>query len=206
MSLRTRLFIIISIVVLFVLGVSVFLVVSSKKKAVAPGTTDGQPGAPAGSDVIDNSNFDQSRLPGATPPAAPAPANLPIKPSTALEVEQNAAKQIAKIFVERYNTFSTDNNLQNIREVEELVTPTLWKKLSARLGSTTPAPFYMVITTQAFSTSIADWQDATAQVTIQTNKTTQKNGAITTARETITVTMTKLGNSWLVDSYSVAKP
>lgn len=199
MPLRTRLFIIISIIVLFVLGVSVFLLVSTRKKTAVPAPNGVSPS------VIDSNNFDQSKLPGATPPATPAPTNLPVKPLTALETEQNAVKQIAKIFVERYNTFSTDNNFQNIREVQEIVTPTLWKKLSARLGSTTPAPLYMVVTTASVSTSITDWQNMSAQVTVQTRKNTQKNGVITAVNETFTVTMAKLGNNWLVDSFTIAK-
>lgn len=205
MTLRTRLFIMVSIIVLFVLGVSLILLISAKKKAAVP-TITGEQNVPTESNVIDSSNFDQSNLSGATPSVAPAPTNLPIKPPTALEMEENAAKQIAKIFVERYNTFSTDNNFQNIREVEEIATPTLWKKLSLRLGRATPAPLYMVVTTQAFSTSIADWQDTTARVAIQTRKTTKNNGAATTTQETIMVMMAKQGSKWLVDSFVVTKP
>lgn len=208
MPLRTRLFIIISIIVLFVLGVSVFLLLSARKKSAVPaGATGGEATPTAGSNVIDSSNFDQSKLPGATSAIAPAPTTMPSQPATALEIEQNAAKQIAKIFVERYNTFSTDNNLQNIREVEELVTPTLWKKLSMRLTSATaPASPYMVVTTQAMSTAIATWQDTVAQVVIQARKTTDRNGTTTTAEETITVAMVKQGNNWLVDNFTAPTP
>lgn len=204
MPLRTRLFIIISIVVLFVLGVSVFLLISSKKKAgVAPA---GQTTAEAdGSGAIDG-GFVEPQSPASAPAAAAPAGRLPSKPLSAAEAEQNAAKQIARIFVERYNTFSTDNNFQNIREVEEIVTPALGKKLSARLASAAPAPVYMVVATVAVATSIAEWGDASAQVIIQARKTTQKSGAAETIQETITVTMAKQGGKWLVDSYASARP
>ena len=201
MPLRTCLFIIISIIVLFVLVVSVSLLVVSKKKAVAPAAV-GESSAPAGANAVDSGNLGQLK----SLEAVAAPVNLPIKPSTELETEQNAAKQMAKIFVERYNTFSTDNNLQNIREVKELVTPALWKKISARLKNAVSASLYLAVTTEAISSSIVDWQDITAQVAIQARKTTRKNDATATAQETITVVMAKQGGNWLVDSYTTAKP
>lgn len=204
MSLRTRLFIVISIVVLFVLGVSVFLLISSKKRAGGASAGPTTAGA-EGSGAIDG-GFVGPQSPETAPSAVAPAGSLPIKPLSAAEAEQNAAKQIARIFVERYNTFSTDNNFQNIREVQELVTPALWKKLSARLESAPPSPVYMAVTTKAIATSVADWQDTSARVVIQTSKTTSKNGAAATVQETIAVTMAKQEGNWLVDSYTSARP
>jgi len=90
MPLRTRLFIIISIIVLFVLVVSVSLLVVSKKKAVAPAAV-GESSAPAGANAVDSGNLGQLK----SLEAVAAPVNLPIKPSTELETEQNAAKQMS---------------------------------------------------------------------------------------------------------------
>lgn len=188
MSLRARLFIMISLLVLFVLGVVLFLTVLAKKKA-------------ATEEALKNETASQTSVPST--PSAPVPVK-PVLP-TALEVEQNAVKQLAKVFVERYSTYSTDNNFQNIREVQELVTAPLWKKLSARLGSGSTSPFYMVITSRAYGVSLSDWQADAATVNVQIRKSTMKNGATTSANETIVVTMVKQDKAWLVDNFVTQK-
>ena len=86
MSLRARIFIIASILVLLILGISIFLVVRNKNtepQTVAPTdntavTGNGQPNSP-------------------TSVGAQAPAGLPAKVATPLEAQKNAVKKSNEI-------------------------------------------------------------------------------------------------------------
>ncbi len=194
MSLRARIFIIVSILVLLILGISIFLVVSNKNKNTQPqisqtgmtgnnaGVTGGQTGSP-------------------TSVGAQAPAGLPAKTATPLEAEKNGAQQLAKVFVERYGTYSTDNNFQNIKDAQTLVTQSLWLKISAPITSktTTSAGNFIGMTTKVISMDLTGWSDTKATVELKTTRTEEKNGVVTTRYQNATVDMVKVNASWLVD-------
>lgn len=197
MPLRTRLFIVISLVVLLVLAVSLVLVINSRRNKARPAEPSSSQ-TPAGQ-IIDQTNFDNGQL-NQIPAPIPAPAG---KVATPVEVEQNTAKQFAKIFIERFGSYSSDSNFQNVKDVQALVTPSLWRTLSKTIGAGGGA--YVGVTTEALNASLSSWNSTTAVITIKTRETTTKNGATTVAYRDATITMVKTGDSWLVDSYSWAK-
>jgi hypothetical protein len=197
MPLRTRLFIIISIVALLILGISVFLLIAGKKSS-APVN---QP-SNAGSDGNLPTN---NTVPGGVQPTI-IPNGVPIKPATTAEIEKNAAKQLAKIFVERFNTYSSDNAYQNIRDVQALVTNSFWKTLSARL-SLPPASVgtFVGATTEVIVANVGVFNTSTASVAIKTRRTTTQNNGTTVSYQDIIVSLTKSNGAWLVDSQTVSK-
>jgi len=188
MSLRARIFIIVSILALLVLGVSLFLVVRSKNKAAGPQTVaptdttaNGQPGG-------------QTATTGTQ-----IPAGLPARIVSPLEAEKNGVVQLAKVFVERYGTYSTDNNFQNIKEVEAFVTPALWSKISAPINSKTTTQSFVGVTTKVISMELASWSGTKAVVELKTTRTEEKDGKVTTRQQNATVEMVKSNDLWLVD-------
>ncbi len=190
MSLRARIFIIVSILMFLVLGVSIFLVVRNKNKTSAPQTT-----AP-----VDNTVVTGNGQPGSqTQIGAQAPAGLPAKTATPLEAEKNGAVQLAKVFVERYGTYSTDNNFQNIKEVATLVTESLWSKISAPMSFKSTSQSFVGVTTKVISMDLTSWSDTKATVELKTTRTEEKNGAVSTRYQNATVEMVKIGGVWLVD-------
>lgn len=200
LSLRARLFVIISLVVLFVLGISVFLVIRSRQTPAgteSTGTTVN--GIPV--NVIDSSNFNYN--PNVATPLAGGeiPQGTPIKPASSIEIEQNAARQLAKIFVERYNSYSTDNNFQNIIDVKELVTPELWQTLSAKIGKNPAAGPFVGVTTKVFTSEIKTWDASSAAVSLSTAIGEEKNGVISNRQQTITIDLIKSGDNWLVAKF-----
>lgn len=202
MPLRTRIFIIISLIVSVVLGISVFLLILAKQKAAAPTT-------PAGTEVPGGSSQEtgaggSSQNNQQTQTFAPLQTGIPIKPATTLETEQNSAKQLAKIFIERYNTYSTQNNSQNIKEVQSLVTDSLWKKLSGYIGKGA-SPIFSGVTTMVISTSLDSWQTTSASVTLKTRRAAEKNDTVSVTYVTYTVSMVKENGSWLIDSFATVK-
>lgn len=196
LSLRARIFIVVSLVVLVVLGISVFLVVKSKKNAAGGGTNT----TPENTNVIDGTNFNYNPNIQTPVVGGQIPQGTTVKPATSLEIEQNAVRQLAKIFIERYNSYSTDSNYQNIVEVQGLVTADLWKNLSAKVGKT-PAGSFVGVTTKVFSNEIADWGAKAATVSMSTAISEEKNGNISDRQAKVTVDLIKEGDNWLVNKF-----
>lgn len=192
MPLRTRLILIISLGLAVVVGILLF--VRYKPAAKAPETTDGI----TTPNVIDSTNIENRT--SVTPTVVPV--GTPIKPATTLEAEQNGVRQLAKVFVERYNSYSTDNNLQNIRDVQELVTPSLWAKIGARLNvPVQPATTFSEVTSEVISAVMGKWSVEEATITIKAKKTTETGGQKTETYQTTSVVMVKQGEIWLVGSF-----
>lgn len=187
MSLRSRIFVLLSLIIFVILAISIgLLVLRDKPEGEVPNDK-----APAGTnEPVVGGSVSAENVPN-TP--------LPIQ-TNPLEVEQNGVKQLARVFVERYNTYSTENDYANIREVEELVTPALWTRISARL-STPPAGPFIGVTTRAVGATLGAWEDAAATVTVKAYRATTKDGATTNTNQDVTVYFVKTGDAWLVDKF-----
>ena len=195
LSLRTRIFIVTSLVVLFILGVSLILFISSKKKMAQPEGAASNANGP----VVDQTNFDSATI--VPSPEAPVTAGLKVKPPTTEEAVKNAAKQTAKIFVERYGSYSTDNNYQNIREVESLVTEALWTKISGKLNSPIPTGAFNGLTTLILSGEFNSWDGQSAELTLKTRRQENRAGVLSSAYQDIAVSLVRQGDNWYVNSF-----
>jgi hypothetical protein len=194
-TLRSRIFIMASVVLLIILAISVFLVVAGKKKAAAP-----PEGTPTTSAAIDEQNFPAQIT---TEPTA-VPAGTPVKPPTSEEVMKNTAKQMAKIFIERYGTYSTDNNGDNIREVETLVTKALWADISPRIG-VKPVGEFMGVTTKVVAVDVVEFSAGAAKVELNTQRTTTKGNLTETTTARADVWLIRSGENWLVTKFEWLK-
>jgi len=198
LSLRARIFIIISLLVLLVLGISIFLLVRSKKTASTNNT------------AADNtSNQSAAALPAAAPvPVANISESLTVNPVSSLEAQQNAVLQISKIFLERYNSYSAESNYQNVLDVQDLVTKELWSQLSLKLSLTAQngsiPPFSSVIT-KAYSSKLNSWSDKEATVELQVKITEEKNNSINTRDAGATVSLNNVNGNWLVAKFEWMK-
>lgn len=197
LTLRTRIFIAISLVVLFILGISLIIIVSNKKNqnnqaaTSTPQTTTGN--------IIDQSNFNSAQLqPNAN---TTVPSGLPVKAQTSVETEQNGVKQFAKIFAERYGSYSSDGNSQNVRDVETLVTLSLWTKISAKINTPQTAQSFYGITTRVITADLTKWSDSNAEVSLKTVRTETKSGNTANRYQNATVNLVKTGGTWLVDKF-----
>lgn len=199
LSLRARIFIIVSLIILAVLGISIFLLVRSKKLA----TTNNQPGTteniPAGNElsavapivVTDVSN------------------NIKVSPVSSEETQKNAAEQTAKIFFERFNSYSSESQYQNVRDVQTLVSKSYWSQLDAKLPTTKPVsnvitPFSSTIT-KAFSSKLVQWDGKAAVVDLQVKITEEKNNVVTSRDQQAKIYLINENGNWLVDKFEWAK-
>lgn len=190
MTLRARIFIIVSLAVLAVLGVVLFLIVRSRP-TTAPVTA-----VPAEENVIGKDNFQPVNLPA----TATLPATVSPHAATTEEAVKNYIRQQAKTFIERYGSYSSENNYDNIREVESLVTGSLWKTLSARLN-VKPAGTFVGVTTRVFSTELTAYEKDKATVALKTVKTETKGETVNDYQQDATVNLVKSGDKWLVDGF-----
>ena len=191
MSLRARIFIIISVVVLLNLSVSILLVVKSRNS--------GSVNTPATTPDSSNTNPDNLSNP-AGGAGTQVPVGSPVKPLTSLEVEQNGAEQLAKIFIERYGTYSTDNEFENIKEAQAFVSKALWSKISLGINVKNPNSGFLGLTTKVVSVDMISWSDSKAVFDLKIMRNENKSGVVTTRYQNVIVEMVKENNVWLADS------
>ena len=192
MSLRTRIFIIVSLGILFVLGISIVLILKNKAKKT-PADQNKVSEVNSGSNSQNGSNV-------ATSQPTQVPEGIPIKKASTLEAEQNGVKQLAKVYVERYGTYSTENEYQNIRDLEELSTESLWKKFSAIIRKPPVSSDYTGVTTKGITDDLSDWSEKNAVVSLRTVRTEEKLNGSSQKYVDYTINLVNIKETWLVDS------
>lgn len=195
MSLRARIFIVVSLLLLVVLGISLGLLARQRSREKAAVTADSE----TSSAPLDTTS------PGVSSPTPGAPVTKIVAPAelskeARLTAEKQGVVNFARVFLERYQTYSTDNNWQNIREIETMVTPALWSRLSKAIGSPQSGEF-VGVTTAALGGNLIDWADGKATVAVRVIRTTEKSGAVNRVNQEATVQLVKVSGAWLVDSF-----
>jgi hypothetical protein len=199
LSLRARIFIIISLLVLVVLGITIFLLVRSKN---APTSSDS---------AVTTDSATQTGLnlvPASLVPVANISNNIKVTPLTSLETQQKGVQQIARIFLERYNSYSAESRYQNVLDVQTLVTKSFWAQLSAQLSpgaANGTIPAFSSVVTKAYTTKLDAWSEKTTLVELQVKITEEKNGSITNRDAGAKVTLVNENGNWLVDKFEWIK-
>lgn len=138
-------------------------------------------------------------------PVAEAPAPAPLAPTPAqIERDQTAALQtVAKTFVERYGSFSSESNYANIGDVLPLATVAFADVLRKQMQAGTPKEPYGVTTRVLVMKVDARNETAgTAKMTITTQREERKGMlALEIVRyQTIVLTFAKEKDVWKVAS------
>lgn len=199
MSSRLRLIIIIVCGLLIVSGV-VLIVVYPRLKGLQPSSNLPPTTTPVArvTNAVDTSNFDASKLPSPAP-IAPAPVAPLVTP---VEVEKKGVEGYARIFAQIYGTYSSDNNFQNIKDIQSVVTPSLWSKIKP-VGTSKPTASFTSVTTQVLMSNLVAWTGTAATVSLEAQRTENRDGKTTTFNQKATVTLVKDAskNTWLVDTF-----
>lgn len=188
---RVKTFVIISVIVLIILAAAMAVLVLMKQKPV---TTEPETTAPI--DVIDQNNFPLTV--GEEPTVIPNGAVS--KPLSSEDILKNAAKQTAKIFIERYGSYSTDAQGQNIKEVENLVTEDLYKEISPRIGNSA-SDIFIGVTTRALTLVLSEYADNQAMVEINARRETTKGDVTEVKNQKVKVWLASINNGWLVEKF-----
>jgi hypothetical protein len=192
MPLRNRILILIGAGVSVVVLISLVLIWSSKNKnkTVVP---------PEQTQTTETFTGDGGTVVAPTVRSTTVPVGAVVKPATKEEVTETTLRQMAKIFVERFHTYSSENNYQNVRDVESLVTLTFWNKISAPMYAKTPAPANFVsVTTEVVGVVSSEMQSNAAIVDIKARKTSLNNGVPSASYVDYSISFTKVGSKWLI--------
>lgn len=195
MSLRTRIFIVVSLGVMIILAIGIMLLIQGRNKKIAA--------TPTASNAATTQNQTSAVVPVGTEPTV-IPSGTQVKPATTLEAEQNAVRQWARIFVEKYYTYSSDSNFGNIRDVQSMVTKSFWQKISAPMMAHIPVNTFISATIQNTGIIQSNLKDNTASVEIKASRISQQGGKTSTSNVDYIVSFIKIGSDWLIND-SVSK-
>lgn len=135
-------------------------------------------------------------------PSVPEPT--PVPPVTPEAREEASAETVAKIFVERYGSYSTESDFANLEDVLPLLTASYRATIEAQIETLRDAPpseSYYGVSTKVISTSFTSKEDTTATIEVLTQR-EEAQGSVTNISvkyQTIVLNMKEEGGEWLVD-------
>src|SRR3989338_3445329 len=184
MTLRQRIFIAIGLIAGLILAIVLYVYVlrgrASELATVAPTSTQAT----------------------AQAPVAAQPAQLPVPRLPELsdeEREEMYVKQTARIFVERFGSYSNQNNNRHIDGVLSLSTPTMQAWLETQRlpqGET-----YYCVTTAVIASRIESRTATSAAVHVDVQQAITENGDERVEQKSGRVELEKIGEQWLVDGF-----
>ncbi len=200
MTLRARIILIVggSILGIALIFGIVVLVQNSQKKGQQAATTPTGETAPtenaAPSLTTDTGN-------GSTAPApAPAPVAVNVEDST-----KTTLTAIALPFIERYGSYSNQNNMENIADLVPFMTKEMqdWAAKTIKEAQSKPLPtIYQGTTTKVVAYTVTKASGANAEITAKTQRIESTGTAANskTYNQDIIVTLVKEGGVWLVQA------
>ncbi|OGH72798.1 MAG: hypothetical protein A2921_03220 [Candidatus Magasanikbacteria bacterium RIFCSPLOWO2_01_FULL_43_20b] len=195
LDLRKRIFIILSLGIGFILAFTLlFYFVLNKKKAV-------EVAAPLTGETTAEAT---AALPGGSSAPAGGGAVLPPakEPEVFVPVEKSReiyAKQIARLFVERFTTFSNQNDNTHIDDVLILATSPMGKWIETQKIKT--AAEYQGVTTKVIAASLSNISDNSASVKVDTQQIKSNADKQETAYRSGTVDLVDAGGEWKVGGF-----
>jgi hypothetical protein len=119
------------------------------------------------------------------------------------EAQAISAKTTAKIFVERFGSYSNESNLQNVKDVLPLASRAYERTLLAMIDrlSGADATAYYGVSTRVISLSEKDLEDDRREITAMTQREEAEGSAqqVSVWYQEIVLEMVKEGEDWKVD-------
>lgn len=201
LTLRQRIFIIIGVVAALAI-VIITLILVSRKKILEENTTPTGGRDPSYEDQISQTKPSQTLSNGLV-----IPAGEPfVQPTSNLTDEEMYIKQLARIFVERFATYSNQNGNQNVEDIRALITPDMqaWVKTQRQEYSL----LYKGITTEVMSTSFLLYKSESASIEVRVNQTIITQPSIdqpqtqsSRVQKKGKVDLVKIGGEWKVNGF-----
>lgn len=193
MTLRQRVWIIASIIVglVAVIILATLLISRNRDNSDNTGTTTPADTATEITPAISGQDQDLSRI-------VPRTAPTPVFSSEAQP--DRLARQIAGIFVERFQSYSTTNDESNIERVENLVTTRMWQWVQTQAPQQEEE--YAGVTTEVIASRIQAISASSATVDVDTQQRISEDGAMRIQQRSGRVELVSDGNSgWIVDGF-----
>lgn len=140
-------------------------------------------------------------------PKTPSTSSTTAQTPAAVAVHETSAITVARTFVERLGSYSSEADAANIEDIIPMATASFQKKLEAlvkEVRSNTDSSYYSISTLvmTAPKTVSASATETVLSMTTQRIETIDTPGNSTKKYQNITVTLVKSGTTWLVDGYT----
>ena len=170
--------------VLLIILVGVVLFLRSGKLGTAPTTTSTP------------QQTDQNQVNPDTTVQSPGSIETPVVTAPPVDPKELEVKQLATLFVERFGSYSNQNNQQNYKDVVPLMTASM-ANWAASQNATTSLNYYGV-TTNVVAASLKESTDTTATVEVGVQEVIETQNEQKIEYRTGQVQMVKEGNTWKV--------
>lgn len=126
---------------------------------------------------------------------------------TTQPVEQNDRQAItaaARSFTERFGSYSTDTNFENIERSRYLMTQAMEKQADQIIAQGRAADGFTSVTSEVTSVTLTDFADGATGATVEVavrQKTTVGQADPTYTNVTARVTLKKVNSGWKIDSF-----
>jgi hypothetical protein len=112
----------------------------------------------------------------------------------------------ARIFAERFGSFSSESNFGNITDIQTIITPELAQRLNSLIASSANeiTEQYYGVSTRVLVVEVLEQNETTARLKITTQRTeaTGNVNNVSTRIQDLNLTMQLSGNNWLIADYA----
>ncbi|MBI5222115.1 MAG: hypothetical protein HY980_01290 [Candidatus Magasanikbacteria bacterium] len=193
LDIRKRIFIIASVVIGFILAMTLLF-----RFALNKGGAE-ETAAPVGETASESVTTPSGGSPASSGGVTPAPE---VKPEVFVPVEKSRdiyAKQIARLFVERFTTYSNQNNNTHIDDVLALATSQMGKWIETQ--TVKAAAEYQGVTTKVIAASLLNISDNGASVKVDTQQIESNADGQETTYRSGTVDLVDVDGEWKVGGF-----
>lgn len=194
---KKMIIILVIVAAILLLSTLVLLLVAQRSTAPAVITDTANP-----TSITDNSTSDNS------PVTSDNSNTLPSNSNTAVPVDSKTSLyQTARFFTERYGSYSTDNEHENIDSLRTFMTDAMQTTADALIASQTNTNTFYGITTQAANVDILDYTSTATGATVEVvaRRTETTNGTTTQYTQTARLQFKKINEAWKVDTFKWQK-
>lgn len=194
MTLRQRVWIIASIVIalILVIGFGILYITNNSGE---------EGGDPQGTQNVQNPGTNNQQAGGANQDLSRVRPSTSPTPVFSTEAQpERLARQIAGIFVERFQSYSSTNDQSNISRVEDFVTTRMWQWVETQAPEQSEE--YSGVTTEVIASRIIEISEQEALVEVDVQQQIGSVGAVDLEQRSARVELIADGNGgWLVDGF-----
>lgn len=133
-----------------------------------------------------------------TTPSVAVPAPTPTQEQQA-QKSAVALQAVAKLFTERYGSFSTEAQYANLTDVLPLMTESLAEQTRAVINAAKPSVVFYGVSTRAVTVKVGERTATSATVTVSTQRVeTKGTAAPATKYQDLILSLEKAGEDWKV--------
>jgi hypothetical protein len=120
--------------------------------------------------------------------------------------EELYVKNLAKLFVERFSTYSNQNNNEHIVELRTLATPSMWQWIQGQVQIQALGQQYQGLVTEVLAAQISSFNlelgEAVVAIEVQQKSLAENDSGLVDenmVQKSATVNVKKIDSTWLVD-------